>query len=44
MKRLLLLLCLAIGILLLALGAWAVQGVRWTFTGSRRRRDALATA
>ena len=44
MKRLLLLFLLALGLLLLALGAWAVQGVRWTLTGSRRRRDTLATA
>ena len=26
------------------LGAWAVQGVRWTLTGSRRRRDTFAPA
>jgi hypothetical protein len=44
MKRMLLLLALALGLLLLALGAWAVQGVRWTLTGSRRRRSRLATA
>ena len=44
MKSLLLLVALALGLLLLALGAWAVQGLRWTLTGSRRRRSRLATA
>jgi len=44
MKRLLVICCLALGLLLLALGAWAVQGVRWTLTGSRCRRDTFATA
>jgi hypothetical protein len=44
MKRLVLLILLALGILLLALGGWAVQGVRWTLTGGRRRRTRLAPA
>jgi hypothetical protein len=44
MKRWLLLSLLAFGLLLLALAGWAVQGVRWTLTGSRRRRTRLATA
>jgi hypothetical protein len=44
MKRWLVICFLALGLLLLALGAWAVQGVRWTLTGSRHRRGRLATA
>jgi uncharacterized membrane protein len=44
MNRSLAIAFLALGLLLLALGAWAVQGVRWTLTGSRRRRDRLVTA
>ena len=44
MKRWLLLTLIAFGLLLLALAGWAVQGVRWTLTGQRRRRSRLATA
>jgi hypothetical protein len=44
MKRLLVISLLALAVLLLALGAWAVQGVRWTLTGSRRPRGRLAAA
>jgi hypothetical protein len=44
MKRWLLLISIAFGLLVLALAGWAVQGVRWTLTGSRRRRTRLATA
>jgi len=44
MKRLLLFTVVAFGLLLLALAGWAVQGVRWTLTGSGRRRARLATA
>ena len=44
MKRWLVICFLAFGLLLLALGAWAVQGVRWTLTGSRRRRGRLSPA
>jgi hypothetical protein len=44
MKRLALLLLLALGILLLALAGWIVQGVRWTLSGGRRRRTRLAAA
>jgi len=43
-KRWLLLTVIAFGLLLLALAGWAVQGVRWTLTGSGRRRTRLATA
>ena len=44
MKRLVLLALLALGILLLALGGWTVQALRWTLTGGRRRRTRLAPA
>jgi uncharacterized membrane protein len=44
MNRWLLICFLALGLLLLALGAWAVQGVRWTLTGSRHRRGRLSPA
>jgi len=44
MKRLLFLTLIALGLLLLALAGWAVQGVRWSLTGSSRRRTRLATA
>jgi hypothetical protein len=44
MNRWLAICLLAFGLLLLALGAWAVQGVRWTLTGSRHRRERLAPA
>ena len=44
MKRWLLFALLAVGLLLLALAGWAVQGVRWTLTGQSRRRSRLATA
>jgi hypothetical protein len=37
MKRWLVLTLVALGLLTLALAGWAVQGVRWTLTGSRRR-------
>ena len=37
MKRWLLFTLLAFGLLFLALAGWAIQGVRWTLTGSRRR-------
>jgi len=43
-KRWLLLTVIAFGLLFLALAGWAVQGVRWTLTGSSRRRTRLATA
>ncbi len=43
-KRWLLLTVIAFGLLLLALAGWAVQGVRWTLTGSRHRRGRLAAA
>jgi len=44
MKPLLIIVAVALGLLLLACAAWAVQGMRWAFTGSRHRRRALATA
>ena len=43
MKRTLYLTILALGLLVLALGGWAVQGVRWALPGRRQRRR-LATA
>jgi hypothetical protein len=43
MKRRLLFLALALAIVLVAVGGWAVEGVRWAFTGSRGR-PAPATA
>jgi len=44
MKRTLWLLMLAFALLLLAVGGWAVNGVRWTLSGPRRARGRLATA
>jgi hypothetical protein len=44
MKRTLLLILLALGLILLAAGAWAVQGLRWVLSGGRDRRERLATA
>ena len=44
MKRTLWLLILAFALLLLAIGGWAVNGVRWTLSGPRRARGRLATA
>jgi uncharacterized membrane protein YidH (DUF202 family) len=44
MKRTLLLILLALGLILLAAGAWAFQGLRWTLSGGRDRRERLATA
>jgi hypothetical protein len=44
MKRTFLLILLALGLLLLAVGGWAFQGLRWTVSGSRRRRARLAPA
>jgi hypothetical protein len=43
MKRVVLISLLAIGLLLLALGGWTVQGARWALGGGRRR-ERLATA
>jgi len=43
-KRWFLFVTFAFALLCLALAGWAVQGVRWTLTGSRRRRTRLATA
>jgi hypothetical protein len=44
MKRTLLLILLALGLILLAVGGWAFQGLRWTLGGGRDRRERLATA
>jgi hypothetical protein len=44
MKRTLLIGLLALGLILLALGGWTVQGIRWTLRGGRDRRERLATA
>jgi hypothetical protein len=37
MKNRLLFLLLVTGLILLALGGWTVQGLRWTVTGGRAR-------
>jgi hypothetical protein len=44
MKRWLYITLLAFGLLVLALGGWAVQGVRWSLTAPRRQRGRLAPA
>jgi hypothetical protein len=43
MKRSPLLLVLALVLVVLALGGWAVDGVRWALSGPRRARGRLAT-
>ena len=44
MKRWLYITLLAFGLLTLALGGWAVQGLRWALTAPRRQRGRLAPA
>jgi hypothetical protein len=44
MKRTLLLILLALGLIVLAVGGWAIQGIRWALGGGRDRRERLATA
>jgi hypothetical protein len=44
MNHRLLIKLLALGLLVLAVGGWAVQGVRWMLTGPRRARGRLAPA
>jgi hypothetical protein len=44
MKRTLLISLLALGLILLAVGAWTLQGIRWTLRGGRNRRERLVTA
>ena len=44
MKRTVLLILLALGLIMLAVGGWAIQGLRWAMGGSRDRRERLATA
>jgi hypothetical protein len=43
MKRRAYLILFAVGLVLLAVAAWSVEGVRWALTGSRRPRLATAT-
>ena len=43
MKRYALILMLALGLLLLAVGGWAVQGTRWALAGGTRRRRLATT-
>jgi hypothetical protein len=43
MKRQLLILVLALGLLVLAVGGWTVQGARWALTGGTRRRRLATT-
>jgi len=35
---------IGLALLILALGGWAVEGVRWTLTGGRSRRPLVRTA
>jgi hypothetical protein len=44
MKRWFYITLIAFGLLTLALGGWAVRGVRWTLTAPRRQRGRLAPA
>jgi hypothetical protein len=44
MNHRLLILLLALGLVVLAVGGWAVDGVRWLLTGSRSARPGVATA
>ena len=44
MKRTLLIALLALGLILLAVGGWTIQGIRWALGGGRDRRERLATA
>jgi hypothetical protein len=44
MKRWLYISLLAFACVTLALGGWAVQGLRWTLSGPRRTRRRIATA
>ena len=44
MKQRLLLLVLGLGILVLALGGWAVQGLRWALAVPLRPRVAVAAS
>jgi hypothetical protein len=39
MKRRLLFVVIAAGLVILAVGGWTVEGARWALTGSRRRRQ-----
>ena len=44
MKHTLLIALLALGLVVLAVGGWTIQGIRWTLRGGRDRRERLATA
>jgi hypothetical protein len=44
MKGRALLLAFALGLVLIAVAGWAVEGARWALTGSRTRRPRLAAA
>jgi hypothetical protein len=44
MKRTFLIALIALGLIVLAVGGWTVQGIRWTFRGRRNRRERFATA
>ena len=44
MKRTLLIALLALGLILLAVGGWTIQGIRWALGDRRNRRERLATA
>jgi hypothetical protein len=44
MKRTLLIALLALGLIVLAVAGWTVQGIRWTLRGGRNRRERLAAA
>jgi hypothetical protein len=44
MKRTLLLILLVLGLVMLAVGGWTIQGLRWALGGGRDRRERLATA
>jgi len=44
MKRLVLITMLALGLIVLAVGGWTAQGIRWALTGGRRRRTRLVPA
>jgi hypothetical protein len=44
MKRRATLIVFLLGLLLVAVAGWTVEGLRWAFTGSRSRRPRYAAA
>jgi hypothetical protein len=44
MKRRAFFLIILLGLLLVAVAGWTVEGLRWAFTGSRARRPRYAAA